>query len=198
MDEKTMERIFDPFFTTKEVGKGTGLGLSSVYGIVKQHRGYITVRSAPGQGAVFDVYLPLVDGASRNVVAESVQVGSGSETVLVIEDDANVRNVMTKILSDAGYRALEAADGYKAIDVFKKHKDIIDLVILDVVMPGKNGKEVLDEINDIDARTKAIFVSGYTGDIILEKGVQQDVVDFLQKPVSVTRLLAKVREVLDK
>jgi CheY-like chemotaxis protein len=198
MNEETMARIFDPFFTTKEVGKGTGLGLSSVYGIVKQHGGYVDVTSKVLKGTTFDVYLPLVNTVARHVTAENFQVKGGSETILVIEDDADVRKMMITVLSDQGYTILEAANGETAIRVFDEHKDATSLVILDVVMPGKNGREVLDVIARLNPLIKAIFVSGYTGDIVLDKGVQEDGVDFLQKPISVAKLLSKIREVLDR
>jgi CheY-like chemotaxis protein len=197
MDERTMTRIFDPFFTTKEVGKGTGLGLASVYGIVKQHNGYITVTSALLEGTTFDIYLPLVE-MKKHTATAGAEVRGGSETILVIEDDTHVRTLIMKILSDRGYTTLEAANGDEGIRSFDAHKDRIGLVILDVVMPGKNGKEVFDQIARIDPKTKAIFMSGYTGDVVIDKGVQKENVDFLQKPLSVANLLAKVREVLDR
>ena len=198
MDKETMDRIFDPFFTTKEVGKGTGLGLASVYGIVKQHNGYITVTSAPLEGTTFDIYLPLADAPSTSTVVASAKVKGGSETILVLEDDPDVRNMLTKILSGRGYATLEAANGDDAFRVFAERKESVDLVILDVVMPGKNGKEVFDEIIGIDPTVKVIFVSGYTRDVVIDKGVEKDSVDFLEKPLSVGKLLTKVREVLDR
>jgi CheY-like chemotaxis protein len=197
MDEKTMARIFEPFFTTKEVGKGTGLGLASSYGIVKQHDGYITVASALREGTTFSIYLPVVNATERSH-AESAEVRGGSETILVLEDDPDVRRMMANILSSRGYAVLEAANGNDALRVFHEHRERIGLVILDVVMPGKNGKEVFDEIARIDSMAKVIFVSGYTGDVIISKGVQRDGVDFLEKPLSAAKLLAKVREVLDR
>jgi len=196
MDGKTMARIFDPFFTTKEVGKGTGLGLASVYGIVKQHGGYITVRSTPGEGTTFDIYLPLIDSADQQPAASPTPQG-GSEKVLVVEDDPDVRKMLTRVLGSGGYATLEAADGKEALRVVAEHGRSIDLVILDVVMPGKNGREVFDEITRIDSGVKVIFMSGYTGDIVIDKGVRHESADFLQKPLSVEKLLAKVREVLD-
>jgi PAS domain S-box-containing protein len=196
MDEKTIARIFDPFFTTKEVGKGTGLGLASVYGIVKQHEGYITVTSGLLRGTTFDIYLPLVEMKEHATAAAEVK--GGSETILVLEDDPAVRDIITKILSDQGYTTLEAANGDDAIMAFNEHKGTIGLVILDVVMPGQNGREVFDEIARIDPGVKAIFMSGYSGDMVIDKGVQEKSVDFLQKPLSVPNLLAKVREVLDR
>jgi PAS domain S-box-containing protein len=198
MSAETMSRIFEPFFTTKEVGKGTGLGLSSVYGIVKQHNGYITVTSAPGEGTTFNIYLPLTDMTTRSETVENVAIDRGEETILVIEDDADVRKMITTILLNQGYTVLEAADGEEAIRVFNEHKDVIHLIIADIVMPGKTGQEVLNEIIGADPSVKGIFISGYTGDTVLEKGVQKETVDFLYKPVSVLRLLATVRAVLDR
>jgi CheY-like chemotaxis protein len=196
MDEQTLPHIFEPFFTTKEVGKGTGLGLASTYGIVKQHNGYIIVSSSPFNGTTFDIYLPLVNQPSQREAAASGEITRGTETILVVEDDWDVRNLLTTILKSQGYTTVEAVDGDDAIKVHREHK--ADLIILDVVMPGKNGKEALDEITRIDPGVKAIFVSGYTGDVVLGKGVQNEGIDFLQKPLSATALLAKVREVLDR
>ena len=198
MDKKTMTRIFDPFFTTKEVGKGTGLGLASAYGMVKQHNGYITAESLLGKGTTFDIYLPLLDVAVGKARASHAEVTGGSETILVIEDDTDVRHMVINMLSAQGYHTLEASDGNDAIGIFREGKGAIDLVILDVVMPGRNGKEVLDEIVRIDPGVKAIFVSGYTGDTVIDKGVEKESVDFLQKPLTVDQLLVKVREVLDR
>jgi two-component system, cell cycle sensor histidine kinase and response regulator CckA len=198
MDSRTIERIFDPFFTTKEVGKGTGLGLASAFGIVKQHGGYITVTSAPSLGATFDIYLPLADEmpAYRNSVA--TQIKGGTETILVVEDDANIRGMLTKVLGSRGYTVLEASDGIDAIQVYVQNQEGIDLIILDVVMPGKSGKDVFDEIVQISPGMKTIFMSGYTGDVVLTKGIESQAVDFLQKPLSITGLLSKVRDVLDR
>jgi PAS domain S-box-containing protein len=198
MDARTMTRIFDPFFTTKAVGKGTGLGLASVYGIVKQHGGYITVKSTLHQGTTFDIYLPLVEATMHQSTFTSTALQGGSETVLVVEDDRDVRNMITTILSKQGYVALEAANGDDAINILEKHKKQVALVILDVVMPGKNGRQVFDEIIGIEPEARVIFMSGYTGDIVIDKGIEKEKVDFLQKPVSVINLLAKVREVIDR
>ena len=199
MDQPTQRRIFEPFFTTKEVGKGTGLGLSSVYGIVKQHNGYVTVSSEPGAGTVFRIYLPLLSLERRHEapVVTGAREG-GTDTILIAEDDPDVRRLMTQILQPYGYSTLEAADGEDAIRLFREHRERIDLVILDVVMPKKNGKEVLEEIRVNRPDAKVIFISGYTGDIVLDKGIENETTDFLQKPLSPGGLLAKVREVLDR
>jgi PAS domain S-box-containing protein len=198
MDEHTMEHLFEPFFTTKAVGKGTGLGLASAYGIVKQHNGYVAVSSVPFRGTTFDIYLPLINPPSREEAPASGEITQGTETILIVEDDRDVRNMLTTILESQGYTTIEAVDGDDAIRHCDDHRGGVDLVILDVVMPEKNGKEALDEITRTDPGVKALFVSGYTGDIVIDKGIQSDSVDFLQKPLSAATLLAKVREVLDR
>jgi PAS domain S-box-containing protein len=198
MDRETMERIFEPFFTTKEVGKGTGLGLASAYGVVKRHKGYITVCSRRFKGTTFDIYLPLIKTPSRQRAPAKGKIKGGTETILIVEDDRDVRNMLTKVLESHGYTTIEAIDGDDAIRVHQEQKEHIDLIILDVVMPGRNGMEALDEITRTDPLVKAIFVSGYTGDIVIDKGIHREGVDFLHKPLSVTGLLAKVREVLDR
>jgi PAS domain S-box-containing protein len=198
MDSLTQGRIFEPFFTTKEVGKGTGLGLASTYGIVKQHSGYITVSSVPHQGTTFDIYLPLVGRPSKKSAIPEDEPQKGTEAILVVEDDEDVHRMLTTILRNQGYTVIEASDGVVALQAYEEYRSQIKLVILDVVMPGRNGKEVFDEIARIDPSVKAIFMSGYAGDVVLTKGVERQVVDFLQKPISVKALLAKVREVLDR
>ncbi len=198
MDEETMKRIFDPFFTTKEVGKGTGLGLASAYGIVKQHNGYITVSSSLSKGTTFDIYLPIVDTPHRTRASAAPEIKGGNETILIVEDDRDVRHMLMKILESRGYTTIEAIDGDDGIRLYNERKGKVDLAILDVVMPGRNGKEVFDELARINPAVKALFVSGYTGDIVIDKGISKENVDFLQKPLSVSALLTKVREVLDR
>lgn len=200
IDEKTKERIFEPFFTTKEVGKGTGLGLPIVYGIVKQHSGFINVYSEPGRGTAFRIYLPLVRCELEPVLcaADEPPVRGGSETILVAEDNERVRNMTRTVLEEFGYTVLEAADGNGAIDTFMRHRDEVALLLLDVVMPEKNGKEAYDEIKAMRPDIKAIFTSGYTADIITGKGISEGPVDFISKPAAPKELLTKVRAVLDE
>ncbi|MBI5074577.1 MAG: response regulator [Nitrospirae bacterium] len=197
MDDETRKKIFEPFFTTKEVGRGSGLGLASVYGIVKQHEGYIDVRSRPGQGTEFFIYLPLVhvdDQYEPDRTATALQ--RGSETILVAEDDEDVRLYVHDILRLYGYTVVEASDGDEAVQMFARHPKI-DLLLLDVVMPGKNGREVLETIRAQSPQIRALFLSGYSEDIISKRGVLDEGINFISKPVSPEELLIRVREVLD-
>lgn len=196
MDEATKENIFDPFFTTKETGKGTGLGLSTVYGIVRQHNGHITVYSERDVGTTFHIYLPVANEAGKKETPVQAPVEKGSETILIAEDSKSVRGLFRRILSEYGYTIVEAHDGADAVDKFKK-TDRTHLLILDSVMPVKNGRETYDEIRRIKPDIKAIFVSGHTRDVFLNKGIEEGTFNFLQKPVSPDTLLRKVREVLD-
>jgi two-component system cell cycle sensor histidine kinase/response regulator CckA len=197
MDAKTREHIFEPFFTTKEVGRGTGLGLSTAYGIVKQHNGFITVSSEPKKGATFRIYLPLSAG-HREQAAAKHEVRGGTETILIAEDDPAVMKFTGEMLRAYGYSVIEATDGQDAVDMFVKNKDRTNLVIVDVVMPRKSGKEAYEDIKKVRPDTKVIFASGYTRDVIIDKGIYGDKVDFISKPLSAPDLLKKVREVLDK
>lgn len=198
MDDETKAKIFDPFFTTKEVGKGTGLGLSIVYGVVKQHNGYITVESEPGQGTVFRIYLPVVQTKEEAEEPCNMIARGGSETILVGEDNDVVRDLAKEVLEQAGYRVLEAHDGEDAIEKFRQSAGEIGLVILDVVMPKKNGREVCDAIRCLRPDVKILFTSGYTADILSDKGIHEDNLDYLPKPLTPGDLLNKVREILDR
>ncbi len=199
MDVRTRERVFEPFFTTKDVGKGTGLGLAMVFGTVKQHRGYIEVRSELGRGTSFVIYLPLIArtaDASRST-AGGRRPDGGTETILIAEDDDDLRTMMKNVLSGAGYRVIEARDGEDAVDAFRKHQDGVSLLLFDVIMPRKNGKQAYDAIRGLQSDVRCLFLSGYTADIINRTGIAEDEGAFLQKPVSPAVLLKKVRDILD-
>ena len=198
MDEETEKRIFEPFFTTKKVGKGTGLGLSIVYGIVKQHHGYINVYSEMGKGTLLKIYLPLIETEAEVVIYETPAVpATGTETILLTEDEARVRVLTKTVLEDFGYEVIEAADGEEAVSKFAMHKDKIKLLILDAIMPKKNGKEAYHEMIKIQPGIKTIFTSGYNEEIIHKNGMLDEGFNFIPKPFIPTELLRKVREVLD-
>jgi two-component system cell cycle sensor histidine kinase/response regulator CckA len=200
MDDKTRERVFEPFFTTKEVGKGTGLGLAIVYGIVKQHNGYINVYSEPRRGTTFKIYLPAfkTDAKPIQPAGPPAPPKRGTETVLLAEDDTILRNLARAVLEGHGYIVIEAVDGQEAIDKLRLYQDRIQLLIVDVVMPKKNGKEVYEEAQRITPGLKALFASGYPADIIQKKGILEEGIKFVSKPIAPVDLLRKVRDVLDE
>jgi PAS domain S-box-containing protein len=199
MDETTKERIFEPFFTTKEVGKGTGLGLSMVYGIVNQHNGFLRVLSEPHRGSTFEIYLPLIKGgAAREHKKEVIPFLAGSGVILMAEDDTAVRQLTKQVLEDAGYTVIEAFDGEDVIAKFSENRDRINLLLLDTVMPKKDGKEAYEMISRIRPGVKALFMSGYSEDIIHKRGILQEGLNFIAKPVAPNALLKKIREVMDQ
>ncbi len=198
MDEATRQRIFDPFFTTKESGKGTGLGLSIVYGIVKQHNGYVDVSSEPGKGTTFNIYLPLTSVKVVKTDRPSMaSMRGGDEVVLVVEDNEVIRNLFTAILREFGYQAHPAADGVQALGIVEELKGRIHLAIIDIIMPGKNGRQVLDDLLAISPGLKHIFMSGYPRDVITGKVLIDEHEEYLHKPVSPYTLLERVRDILD-
>jgi len=199
MTEEVTARIFEPFFTTKEVGKGTGLGLAMAYGIIKQHNGYIKVNSALGRGTSFTIFLPVLQSAieERKSETDSV-VRGGTETVLLAEDNAEVREAAHEILAGGGYTIIEAVDGEEALQKFLENKEKIHLLIIDIIMPKKNGKEIYEEIKKIKSDIKAIFTSGYTADNFHWKSIEAEGLEFIPKPFSPDILLEKIRDVLDK
>ncbi|HSQ77438.1 MAG TPA: ATP-binding protein, partial [Nitrospirota bacterium] len=198
MERHTRERIFEPFFTTKETGKGTGLGLSIVYGIVKQNNGYIECISEPGKGTRFHIYLPLIpSSADTSETAVVMPAKKGSETILMAEDDEYLRRLNRAVLEEYGYRVIVARDGEEAVRLFRDNKDDIRLLILDVIMPRKNGKDAYDEIKKMAPEIMVLFTSGYTADFVSHKGINEPGLFFLPKPASPTTLLLKIREVLD-
>jgi PAS domain S-box-containing protein len=199
MDEETREKIFEPFFTTKQVGKGTGLGLSIIYGIVKQHNGFITVDSLPERGTTFCVYLPLVDQEKQELSAlgRPEPAPGGTETILLAEDDDVVRELNRSILEDAGYTVIEATDGREALEMFKERGACVDMLVTDVIMPTMDGKRLCEEIMGIRPAMKVLFMSGYSADILDDRGVADDGINFLPKPVMPSELLKRIREILD-
>ncbi len=200
MDAETQSHIFEPFFTTKGL-KGTGLGLSTVYGIVKQSEGYVWVYSEPGKGTTFKIYLPRMSATGEAIVVQppvaAAEAGPGHETVLLVEDEANLRRLARQSLENQGYAVLEAADGAAAIQLSNAHPGPIHLLLTDVIMPGMNGRELAQRICSLRPETKVLYMSGYTENAIGHNGTLDAGVSLLQKPFTLPALKAKVREVLD-
>jgi PAS domain S-box-containing protein len=199
MDQDTRAHIFEPFYTTKEEGKGTGLGLATVYGIIKQSNGHVTVYSERDRGSAFMIYLPVAQGPdeSANAPLSAVDIPGGSETILLVEDDKLVRGLALEILTRAGYRVLEASNGREALQICREWDGRLHMVITDVVMPGMSGRELADEMVFLHPDVKVLFMSGYTENAIVHHGVLQLGLAFLQKPFTPAVLARKVRQVLD-
>ena len=199
MDEKTRSQIFEPFFTTKDVGRGTGLGLAIVYGIITQHNGHVSVYSEPDKGTTFRIYLPLTASEAETPSADAQgEVRGGTETILVVEDNQAVSGALRATLEEQGYRVIEARDGEDAVRVFREHAADVKLCLLDVIMPKKNGKDAYREICALRGDVKAIFMSGYTADVIQSNDLLQKNIVFVSKPLVPRKLLALVRDVLDR
>jgi PAS domain S-box-containing protein len=198
MDKSTIDRIFDPFFTTKEVGKGSGLGLSMVYGIVRQHDGFVTCYSEPGKGTTFRIYLPIFHGeGGEEQSLRDVQMTRGRETILLAEDDPTSRGVSKRFLENFGYTVIEATDGEEAVEKFIEHREKINLALLDVIMPRMNGREAYRRIKEMEPDAKVIFMSGYTADFIYKREFLEEGLTFLSKPTMLRKLPVKIREILD-
>jgi PAS domain S-box-containing protein len=195
MDRNTQDKIFEPFYTTKEVGKGTGLGLAIVYGIVKQHQGYIIVTSEPGMGATFDIYLPRVAQKISEQIAPAGQATGGAETILITDDDPDVRKVAAEIMQAAGYNVMEAANGGDAIQTFSAQPGAIDLLLLDVVMPGIRGSDAYEEMRAVRPAVKVLFMTGYPQEVLPDRRMRKKAL--ISKPFSPNELLEKVRNILD-
>jgi two-component system, cell cycle sensor histidine kinase and response regulator CckA len=198
MDKTTLENIFDPFFTTKEVGKGTGLGLAMVYGIVKNHNGHISCHSIPGEGTTFEIYLPAVEQSEKPspIVTGAEEVRGGHETVLLVDDDDSIRELGEQILEMFGYTVISAPDGERALQVYREGKDGIDLVILDLIMPGMGGGQCLQRILEINSQAKVVIASGYFANGETEQAAASGAKAFVHKPYNVHQMLKVVREVL--
>lgn len=198
MDRKTMERIFEPFFTTKGLAKGTGLGLASVYGMVKAHGGYIDVESKKGRGTTFSIYLPASEKQIPEKKVTQGKIEKGHETLLLVDDEEMILEVSREILETLGYTVIQAQGGKEAIDLYRAHKDNVDMVILDMIMPDMGGGETYDQLKAINPELKALLSSGYSIDgqakEILERGCD----GFIQKPFNMKELSGKIREILDK
>jgi signal transduction histidine kinase len=199
MDEATRQLIFDPFFTTKETGKGTGLGLSIIYGIIQQHKGYIRVYSEPGQGTTFRILLPFIEGkvSLQNAEVNHQSLPGGKESILVVDDDAAIREYLFMFLTSLGYRVLLAEDGQKAVEIVSNVLNDVDLVLIDVIMPNKNGSEAAREIRNIREDIKIVFTSGYPYDLIHDQILLEDGKQLLLKPLSPTELAKTLRTNLD-
>ena len=200
MGDEVKSHLFEPFFSTKERGKGTGLGLATVYGIVKQSGGYIWAYSEPGRGASFKVYLPRIDGAVADAARSSGTSGarSGSETVLVVEDESAVRRLAVEVLRRHGYQVLEAADGMEAMKVAGLHPGEIHVLVTDLVMPEMNGVDLAGRLVARRPATRVLYISGYTDEAVARGGVLESGTNFLQKPFNSDRLVCTVRQVLDR
>ncbi|MCF7797090.1 MAG: PAS domain S-box protein [Lentisphaeria bacterium] len=200
MSPETQEHIFEPFYTTKEKGKGTGLGLATVHGIIRQSGGFIWVYSELGKGSIFKIYLPVADAEAR--IRDSSPTPqrslSGSETVLVAEDEIFVRHLARDVLMNHGYSVLEASNGESAVALYREQGDSINLILTDVVMPHMSGKQLVDNIRKMGHKTPVIYMSGYTENAIVHHGVLEENVDFIQKPFGPNQLLEMVRRVLDR
>jgi CheY-like chemotaxis protein len=200
MDVPTQARIFEPFFTTKESGKGTGLGLSTVYGIVEQSGGHIAVESAPGQGATFTIYLPRYIGpghVAAGIRADRRTLPGGSETLLLVEDEAAVRSSARRLLERHGYTVLEARHGADALRIAEEHAPHIDLVLTDLVMPEMGGRELVERLRARHPRLKVLYMSGYSDKAITADGILPPGTGFVEKPFSVDQLMQRLREILD-
>ena len=198
MDKETLEHLFEPFYTTKGLGQGTGLGMATVYGIVRQNSGFITVRSRPEKGATISIYLPHSDGETGDTAATGKNSATAAQlqTILIAEDEAPVLRLGVSILERFGYTVLAAKSVEEALNQAKTHNGEIHLLITDVMMPRMNGRVLSEKITAMRPDIKTLFISGYTADAIAQEGILEGTVQFLQKPFSVNALIMRVREIL--
>ncbi len=201
IDEETKSRLFEPFFTTKEQGKGTGLGLSTVYGIVRQSGGHITVDSTVGRGSTFKILLPWAEKETVEPLQtkkdEIPESSPGTERILLVEDDDSVRELASEILQMNGYEVIEASNGVDAISVFDAQKKPVDLVVTDLIMPQMGGRDLAKHVTPKNPDLKVLFLSGYTDSAVVRQGLLEPGSFFLQKPFTPAELAHKVRQALD-
>jgi CheY-like chemotaxis protein len=199
MDESTLSRIFEPFFTTKEKGKGTGLGLATVYGIVRQHCGWVEAESAVDQGTTFKVLIPAcARGAAKRGTERPANVPGGDETILIVEDEPALRELVQEILEKKGYRILSAASGVQALKVWAERRDAIELLFTDMVMPeGVSGRELADRLRQDRPELKVVYTSGYSLDVVNSEFAEREGTTFLQKPYDPEMLAQTVRDCLN-
>jgi CheY-like chemotaxis protein len=199
MDAELQRQVFEPFFTTKAAGKGTGLGLATVYGIVKQSDGHIWLYSEPDKGTSFKIYLPCVDEIVVDGFSATVRplVPKGTETLLLVEDEDQVRRIVQAILEQQGYSVLTASNGAEALKLADRHGSKIQMLMTDVVMPHMSGRQLAEELTAIRPHLKVLYMSGYTDDAIVRHGLLDASLNFIQKPFDAASLARKVREVLD-
>ncbi len=199
MDAETQQHIFEPFFTTKDPGKGTGLGLATVFGIVKQHNGYVRVYSEPGKGTTFKIYLPSTETPVQMLhrPEDDPMILHGTETILVVEDDALVRQLVCETLNMNGYTIIAADNPTTGLRYANEHLALIDLLLTDVILPEMNGYELYQQIATISTNIQVLYTSGYTNEIIGTHGILDEGTNFLQKPFTVHSLVRKVRQVLN-
>jgi CheY-like chemotaxis protein len=203
MDEVTQARIFEPFFTTKDIGKGTGLGLATVFNVARQHGGWIEVKSEPGNGSAFTVYLPASDKTAPEVVTAEAsspkKIPGGHETVLIVEDEEMLRQLANDILHDCGYVTLSAASGRQALEIWQKHAGEIDLLLTDMVMPeGVSGVELAERLVMEAPQLKVVYMSGYTADEVNSDLLERTNATFIQKPYGQSELSKIIRDSLDR
>ena len=198
MDRKALQHIFEPFYTTKEIGRGTGLGLAMVYGIVKSHNGYITCDSEPGEGTTFKIYLPVIEQKREDVELDESEVAikGGAETILLVDDDESIRNFGKELLGKYGYTVLTAVDGENALDIYEREKEHIDLVVLDLMMPGMGGRRCLEALLNMNPQIRIIIASGYSPNLQTKEIIEAKAKSYIQKPYGIKKMLEEVREVL--
>jgi CheY-like chemotaxis protein len=201
MDPQTAARAFEPFFTTKEAGRGTGIGLSTVYSIVRRFAGHVFLYSEPGHGTTVRVYLPLVepphDAESAGLPTGRNTIPSGTETILLVEDEPMVRGIAREALLMSGYTVLEAGEGAEALDLARSHPGEIDLLMTDVVMPGISGRKLAEQIAAVRPGIRVLFMSGYTDEMVRRQGIADTGAAFIQKPFTAAELARAVRAALD-